>query len=146
MNAHHVYAVNVLAFLIGAILHVLAEVDRLSKLDKKTRTQVLADRWVAILVRTFISLAIFLGFLNGKLDDIVDALGIPTPAFVTKILDIKMGPGYGWLCGVIGYAFDSALGYIPALQKIGVPPPIDDTQGVTSGQGNKNSGTSPSSK
>src|SRR5215472_9003253 len=111
MNAHHVYAVNVLAFLVGAILHVLAEVDRLSKLD-----------------------------------DIVDALGIPTPAFVTKILDIKMGPGYGWLCGVIGYAFDSALGYIPALQKIGVPPPIDDTQGVTSGQGNKNSGTSPSSK
>lgn len=120
---HHVYLVSMVCFLLGNALHGLAQVNDLAQKTKSSRLAVLKDRWVPLTVRAAFSMALFLAFLEGEIVDVITALHIPLPQSLQGVsaLNLNNGP----LAAVFGYAFDSALGYLPFLQKIGLPPAID---------------------
>lgn len=122
MPHHHVYLVSTIAFLLGNGLHALAQVNDLAQKNKMSWNAVLQTHWIPILVRAVFSMFLFLAFLEGELIDVLTALHVPVPQGVAG-LNLNSGP----IAAVCGYAFDSALGYLPFLQKIGLPPPIDAT-------------------
>ena len=129
MHPHHyLHLVALVLFLVGDALHVLVQVDDLARKGKTTRKAIFSERWVSIIVRGSISTAFFLLWLQGQLDDLITATGISIPASIDKILDMQVS---GALALLAGFAFDSAIGYIPFLSKIGVPPPIVDTGAPT---------------
>lgn len=123
MLHHHVHLIAIVFFLVGDALHVLAQLNDLADKQKTSMLAVLKTRWVSIAVRAFISLALFVGWLDGQIDDMIAGMGITLPAWVDKLLGLQVDQG--WLAALIGYAFDSALGYFPGIQKLGVPPSID---------------------
>lgn len=123
MPHHHVYLVSMICFLLGNALHGLAQVNDLAQKKSMSRLTVLQNHWIPLTVRAVFSMALFLAFLEGEIVDLITALHIPLPQSLQGVsgLNLNNGP----LAAVFGYAFDSALGYIPFLQKIGLPPAID---------------------
>lgn len=125
MPHHHIYLLAVTFFIVGNALHALVQVNDVATKTKQSRKKVLVDSWIPLLVRGFISLCFFVGLLEGQIDDILMAAHIPIPAWAQGLLDINVNSG--WIAGLAGYAFDSVIGYIPKIQKLGVPPSIEDT-------------------
>lgn len=123
MLHHHVHLIAVLFFLLGDALHALAQVDAVARATGQKRRKVVYDRWVPFVVRGAISAFLFVGILDGQIDDLLNSTGATLPSWLDKLLGLQVDQG--WLAGLFGYAFDSALGYIPALQKLGVPPPVE---------------------
>lgn len=123
MQHHHIYLAAMIWFLVGNALHGLAQVNDLAQKNATSWKVVLKNRWVPLLVRAAFSLFIFLAFLEGQLSDVITAMHIPLPQWAQGLLGVNLNSGA--IAAVCGYAFDSALGYVPFLQKIGLPPSID---------------------
>lgn len=125
MTHHHIYLLALTFFVLGNALHGLAQVNDVAQKTKQSRSKVLSDSWVPLLVRGFLCLFLFLGLLEGQIDDILMAAHIPIPMWLQGLLDINVNSA--WIAGLAGYGFDSAIGYIPKIQKLGIPPSIEDT-------------------
>lgn len=121
---HTLNLVAVGLFIVGLMLHTLAQIDAIARAKNNpagSRLGILAARWIPIVVRGAICLAIFVLWLQGELADVATALKIPIPDTMDRVLDLHVG---GSIAFVAGYAFDSALGYVPFL-KSSIPPAID---------------------
>lgn len=122
-TVHHLNDFAVLLFLVGCALHTLAQIDAIARAKKISRFSILRDRWPAILIRTAISWAIFVLWMQGQLADLSKGLNLPLPGFVTTIMDIHIG---GPISLLIGLSFDSILAYIPGLTTtLGIPPAME---------------------
>lgn len=121
---HHVYRVAMLSFILGNALHGLAQVNDIAQKTKQTRRKILNDSWVPLLVRGVICLALFLGVLEGQIADALSAAHVTLPSWASGLLGINVNNGP--LAAICGYVFDSLLGYIPKIQKLGIPPSIDE--------------------
>lgn len=120
----HISLAALVTFILGLALHALAQIDAIARAKNNpasSRLQIFQDRAVPILIRSVISTFIFILWLQGQLADTVTKMGVTMPDTVGKILDIHVGWAIAFL---VGYGFDSALGYIPAF-KSSIPPPID---------------------
>lgn len=125
MTHHHIYLLAITFFIVGNALHGLVQVNDVATKTKQSRRKVLADSWIPLLVRGFLGLCLFVGLLEGQIDDILIAAHVPIPMWLQGLLDINVNSG--WIAGLAGYVFDSALGYIPKIQQLGVPPSIEST-------------------
>lgn len=119
----HVNIMAVALFLIGEGLHTLAQMNAIANSRSNpanTLLQVFAARWVNILVRAAVCLAFFVLWLQGELAEILKSLKIPLPDVALAVLALHVGSAVAFLAG---FAFDSALAYIPGLAtSLGVPP------------------------
>lgn len=123
--AHHLNDLAILLFIAGCGLHTLAQIDAIARAKKLSRLFILHDRWPTILIRTVISWAFFVLWLQGQLADLAKGLNIPLPGFLTAIVDVHIG---GAVSLLIGYSFDSILAYIPGLTTtLGVPPAVSES-------------------
>lgn len=120
---HHIYLAAMVSFILGNALHGLAQVNDIARKTNQSLGKVAYDHWVPLLVRGAICMFIFLLLLEGQMEDVITALHIPLPQSVQGILNLNVNNGA--IAGLAGYVFDSALGYIPFIQKLGVPPAID---------------------
>lgn len=120
----HQTAAAILFFLIGSSLHTLAQVDAIARSKgnpQNSRLDIFATRWQTILIRAAWSIAFFTLWLQGQLAAVLAAAKIPLPAWASGFLDLHVT---GAVAFMAGYLFDSALAFIPGLNK-SVPPAID---------------------
>lgn len=120
MPHHHIYFVSTVCFLLANALHALVNINDLAQKNKATLGATLKIHWIPILVRAAFAMFVFLAFLEGQLIDVLTAIHIPVPQGVAG-LNLNSGP----IAALCGYCADSALGYVPKLNKIGLPPAID---------------------
>lgn len=120
---HHIYLIAMIGFIVGNALHGLAQINKEARLKKTSMKEVFSYFWVPLLVRGVLCMFGFLLLLEGQADDIITAMHIPLPAFVQGLLNLNVNNFA--IAGLAGWGFDSGLGYIPKIEKLGVPPAID---------------------
>jgi hypothetical protein len=123
---HYLSGWAICFFIIGLILHAAAQIDAIARSKNNPQTSrlaILRTRWIAILIRGAWCLALFILWLQGQLVEVLTAINVPLPDTAAKILGLQVSAPIAFMAG---YAFDSALGYVPWL-KSSVPPPIDQT-------------------
>ena len=114
---------SLLWFLFGLVLHVMAQVDAVARSKSNpsnTWLAVLKVRAVSYVVRAALCCAIFMLWLEGGLVAVLMATGITIPDSLAKVIALHIT---GALAVLAGYAADSVLGYIPFVNKIGIPAP-----------------------
>lgn len=124
---HHIYLAAMFCFIIGQLLHALAKVNEVATANKQPFDKVFYDRWITLFVRFGICMFLFLGLLEGQIGDVITATHLTLPQWAQALLQINVSNGA--IAGLAGFAFDSALTYIPGIQKLGVPPAIDAQNG-----------------
>lgn len=103
---------NLVFFLFGELLHVLAQLDEIARFFKEqpnSRTQIFIERVTPYIVRICVASAIFVLWLQGTLVETLAVAGISLPDAVMKVLNLHVT---GAIAVLAGYAADSALGYI----------------------------------
>lgn len=117
-------------FQLGQVMHVVSQIDQIARAKNNTATsrkQILLDRLVPIIVRSFIATIAFGVLLGGGLPKILEMVGMQSPSWVItlSVLLSQTGMVGASLAAAVGFGADSALTLVPAFKSY-IPPPIDD--------------------
>jgi len=105
-------------FVVGYLLHAGLQVDAIARAKNNplnSRMHVIAQNWIRMAARLFVSLMLFLwAWHNPSLvPTLLGYFGISLGAGAVAILTIPMSPP---VSGIFGFASDSLLAYIPILK------------------------------
>src|SRR5208282_3958091 len=128
--SHHKYSIESF-FLIGYLVHAGLQIDAIARAKNNPinlRRKVIEQNWIRLSARFFVSLMIFLYVWHNPsmVPSVIGFFGIQLSTNAIAILTLPMSPP---VSGVMGFAADSLLAYIPLLKN--ALPPIEFTQVIT---------------
>jgi hypothetical protein len=121
--SRHFHRVIVSLFLCGYAIHALVQVDAIARAKNAKRWPIIAENWIRILARGFVSLMLFSGlwYNPSVIAAGIKAIGIPAGSTVSAILTVPIVP---WTAGLFGFCIDSVLSFIPWLKNV-LPPQVE---------------------
>lgn len=132
---HHHHAIEV-AFVIGYIVHALAQVDAIARAKNNlanSRLNIIKENWIPLVVRLFVSFIAFGMFWHNQAAMVGRVQGYFHLADDSVILALMNLPVVPVTAGGWGFAVDALLGFVPYVKTI-VPPieavVTESTQGV----------------
>lgn len=115
--------------IIGQLVHLAAQVWTIKQAPNNTATsewEILRRRAIPIVVRMFLSTALFAIFLGGGIPEFYKAIGSEVPSWAAIIYVLLNHTGMvGWgMTAIVGFGLDSFLAFAPVFKSY-LPPPID---------------------